>query len=40
MFKFSGGDIYDGDWVNNKFHGHGKYQWKVGAYYIGAWEVR
>ena len=33
-----GGDSYDGDWVNDAFHGQGRYQWKNGAFYIGAWE--
>mmetsp|Transcript_26174 Transcript_26174/g.86089 ORF Transcript_26174/g.86089 Transcript_26174/m.86089 type:complete len:108 (-) Transcript_26174:163-486(-) len=27
-----------GDWVDNEFHGQGKYQWSTGAYYMGAWE--
>ena len=26
-----------GDFVENKFHGEGKYVWNHGAYYIGNW---
>eukprot|EP00960_Hanusia_phi_P046331 757755-Hanusia_phi.AAC.3 len=30
--------VWQGDWVENQFHGQGKYQWATGAYYMGAWE--
>ena len=36
-FSFLGGSSYDGDWVDNKFEGQGKYTWEHGAYFIGAW---
>ena len=32
---FSSGD--QGDFVENKFHGEGKYVWNHGAYYMGNW---
>jgi hypothetical protein len=37
--KFSNGDIYDGDYKNNKRQGQGTYFfWVDGSKYIGAWE--
>ena len=31
------GDIYIGNWLNDKAHGHGKYLHKNGAQYEGDW---
>lgn len=28
---------YSGEWLNNKFHGRGSYEWPNGATYIGDW---
>ena len=27
--------MYEGDFINNKYEGNGKYIWENGAYYIG-----
>lgn len=32
---FENGDVYDGNYVNNKFDGKGVYTWKTGAIYSG-----
>ena len=32
------GDIYEGEWVNDKAEGHGIYQHQDGAKYIGQWK--
>ncbi len=29
---------YDGDWINGKPNGYGKYNYKNGEYYIGQWK--
>ena len=29
---------YEGDFVNGKFEGNGKYIWEKGEYYIGQWK--
>ena len=35
---YKNGDIkYDGDFVNDKYEGHGKYIYEDGKYYIGQW---
>ena len=31
------GDIYKGDWVDDKSHGYGVYLYNDGAYYQGEW---
>eukprot|EP00753_Platysulcus_tardus_P015994 PLAT5367.3.p3 GENE.PLAT5367.3~~PLAT5367.3.p3 ORF type:complete len:137 (-),score=34.54 PLAT5367.3:115-525(-) len=31
------GDVYHGDWENNKMHGHGTYTWSAGRIYEGEW---
>ena len=36
---YSNGNIkYDGDWINDKYEGNGKYIWENGEYYIGQWK--
>ena len=32
---FKNGDSYEGMYVDNKFHGNGKYLWKIGMAYSG-----
>ena len=32
------GSIYEGDWLNNKQHGHGKKTYKDGNVYEGDWK--
>lgn len=32
------GDIYDGDWIDDKAHGMGTYSHSNGAFYNGEWE--
>lgn len=31
------GDVYEGEWVNDKAHGKGTYSHANGAYYNGDW---
>jgi len=31
------GDVYEGDWLNDKAHGHGTYYHKEGPSYTGNW---
>ena len=31
------GETYEGDWVEDKMHGHGRYQFTSGAVYTGEW---
>ena len=35
--EFSCGNIYVGEFLNEKQHGHGAYTWKDGAVYVGDW---
>ena len=37
MFYKNGKIIYDGDFVNDKYEGKGKYIFENGEYYIGQW---
>lgn len=30
--------MYEGEWLNNKIHGQGKYVWADGRVYFGSWE--
>lgn len=32
------GDIYEGEWLNDKAHGRGKYKHSNGATYEGEWQ--
>lgn len=34
---YENGDVYEGEWVNNKANGKGKYQIVEGPTYIGEW---
>jgi len=34
---YANGDIYDGKWNLDKWHGEGKYSWANGASYDGCW---
>lgn len=34
-FNFSNGDIYEGEWEDDKFHGKGKYLYNDGSYFEG-----
>ena len=39
ILYYKNGNIkYDGDFINDKFEGNGKYIWKNGEYYIGQWK--
>ena len=29
--------MYEGEWLNNKIHGKGKYAWADGRIYLGDW---
>lgn len=31
------GDVYEGEWVNDKAEGHGTYSHANGAFYEGSW---
>ena len=37
MFYKNGENKYDGDFVNDKYEGNGKYIFENGEYYIGEW---
>ena len=34
-YKWNDGRKYDGQWINNKMHGHGVFDWPDGKKYIG-----
>ena len=36
-WRYTNGDIYEGDWVNDKRHGRGKMIYKTGDIYEGNW---
>ena len=38
MYYSDGKIKYEGDWVNDRYEGDGKYIWKNGDYYIGQWK--
>ena len=38
MYYSNGNIQYEGDWINNKREGNGKYIWEDGEYYIGQWK--
>ena len=39
IYYYKNGNIkYDGDFVNDKYEGNGKYIWEDGQYYIGEWK--
>ena len=39
ILYYSNGNIkYEGDFVDDKFEGNGKYIWQSGEYYIGQWK--
>jgi len=35
----SDGDIYEGQWKDDKAHGHGTYRHLDGALYVGSWKA-
>ena len=37
MYYYNG-DLYEGDWINDKREGQGTYVWKNGSKYIGSWK--
>ena len=37
MLIHNDGDVYEGDWVNNKAQGTGEYRHYDGARYVGEW---
>ena len=37
-FRHVSGDVYTGNWVNSKCHGHGTYKTAKGANYEGDWK--
>ena len=37
MYYYNG-DLYEGDWVNDKQEGQGTYTWKNGSKYVGSWK--
>ena len=37
IFKFSNGDVYEGNYKNNDKHGYGKMTWSSGQTYLGEW---
>ena len=37
-YRWTNGDIYDGDWVNGKQSGRGKQTWATGEIYVGGWK--
>ena len=38
IYYATGNIKYDGDFINDKFEGNGKYIYKNGDYYIGEWK--
>ena len=38
MYYSNGNIMYDGDWINNKREGNGKYIFENGEYYIGQYK--
>lgn len=38
MMVYTSGESYEGNWVNAKKHGFGKYTWKNGKVYTGNWD--
>lgn len=38
VFKFSNGDMYDGDWKDNYMHGRGIFKYADGSSYEGEWK--
>lgn len=37
-YTWANGNVYDGDWKNDKMHGKGKYTWADGNVYDGNWK--
>jgi hypothetical protein len=35
--EMNDGAVYEGDFVNNQYHGQGQYTWPDGSYYQGQW---
>ena len=38
LYLFDGGAVYEGEWKDSKFHGHGTYTWADGDKYIGEYK--
>ena len=38
MYYSNGKIMYEGDYINDKREGNGKYIWENGNYYIGQWK--
>ena len=36
--EYDGGDVYEGEILNGKRHGHGTYTWSDGSFYDGEWK--
>ena len=36
--EYDGGDVYEGEILNGKHHGHGTYTWSDGSFYDGEWK--
>ena len=37
-YKYSNGDVYEGQWKDSKFNGQGTYKWSNGDVYVGQWK--
>ena len=38
LYNKNGNITYEGDFINDKYEGNGKYNWEDGEYYIGQWK--
>ena len=36
--EYDNGDMYEGQWRDSQYHGHGTYTWADGSRFIGQWE--
>ena len=37
IYRYKNGQVYDGEFVEDKMHGMGKYKWPDGKVYEGGW---